>query len=229
MRLPARKSLTEYCLLLLLCSISHNLYSEWELVKDEDGIKVHTRTVESSPYREFKGTTIISASLATVLGVLDANGACPDWVHQCESSVLLEDDGLGNRYTYQVTDLPFPVASRDSVMHVNITNDAATGIITIITHSAPDHYPPSKHVRIIESVGSFELTPLSANETRIVWSQHVNPAGKLPAFMINAFVIDMPFKSLQAMRKLVLLPRYQALELDYDADGILQGIRNKSW
>jgi hypothetical protein len=229
MRLQARKNLTECCLLLLFCGISQNLYSGWELVKDEDGIRVHTRTVDSSPYKEFRGTTIIGASIASVLGVLDNNSACPDWVHQCESSVLLEDDGLGNRYTYQVTNLPFPVASRDSVMHVNITNDTVTGIITILTQSAPDHYPPSKHVRIVESTGSFELTPLSAMETRVIWSQHVNPAGKLPAFMINAFVIDMPFKSLQAMKKVVLRPEYQVLELNYDEDGRLQGIRNKTW
>lgn len=229
MPLPPRCALSNLLMLGFLCLIASQLQADWELVKDEDDVQVYTRVKENSPYKEFKGVITIDSSLASVVGVLNDNSACPDWLHQCKTSELLTEVDATNRYVYQVNDLPFPAANRDLVMHTNIQSDVVSRVISITTRATPDYYPRTSYVRILESNGLFELTPVSPDQTRVVWQQHVDPAGKIPSFMVNALLIDLPFKSLTALRQLAKKARYQQLELNYNDAGQLISIFNKSW
>lgn len=203
--------------------------ADWELKKDKDGIQVFTREVADSRYREFKGTIVINSTLASVLGVLDHTESCPNWLHRCIEGKLIEQTSFNQRIIYQATDLPFPAASRDSVFVARTTYDAKSNQVQIHLQSAPGKHPLTNHVRIIKSSGSYTLEQLADDRVRVIWRQHIDPAGRLPSFVVNALVTDIPFESLANLRELVKKPIYQRLTFIYDDTGQVVSLDGTSW
>jgi hypothetical protein len=74
--------------LLILFSAVHNLKAEesvsaWDLVKNEKGIKVYTRTLAHSDYKEFKGIMTLETKLDTLLKFINNAEHCPAWQYKC--------------------------------------------------------------------------------------------------------------------------------------------------
>jgi len=58
---------------------------DWQVAKDEDGIKVSLSEIAGSKYKAYRGVTVIKAPLAKVQALQeDVVGACA-WIHECKS------------------------------------------------------------------------------------------------------------------------------------------------
>jgi len=58
---------------------------DWQVAKDEDGIKVSLSEVAGSKYKAYRGVTVIKAPVAKIEALQeDAVGACA-WIHDCKS------------------------------------------------------------------------------------------------------------------------------------------------
>ena len=187
---------------------SDNIDEQWKPRKDKNGIQIFSRNVKGSKYEEFKGVVELDATIASSLALLDDTQACADWLHRCELSRVLQRSGLLQRHIYQVSDLPFPAASRDMVFKAT-ARQTAEGGIQIDLQSMPDFIEETEYVRVIESYGSYLLERLDENRTRLTWIQYVDPAGVLPAFMVNSLLTDIPFKSLRNFKKVVKRDKYR--------------------
>ena len=82
-----------------------------------------------------------------------------------------------------------------------------------------------KHVRITESQGFYHIEPVDTETISLTWQFYVDPAGALPAFLVNSMVTDLPFKSLSAFRDLVRQPPYNSAFFVYDESGVPVNIR----
>ena len=217
-------ALPRLCLLLSLSltgaapALAQGDAAGWELKQDDEGIEVYVRTVEGSRYKAFKAVAVVDAGLPSLAAILDHTEACPRWLHRCESGTLLEQMNDTERLFHQVTDLPFPARTRDAIFYARV--DYLDGGRVLITLEArPDAYPATKHVRIMEAAGTYLLEPLDGGRTRITWEQQADPGGRLPAWIVNALLTDMPFKSMQALRELVQEPPYKDAHVVYDEAG----------
>ena len=200
----------------------------WQLDISEDGIKVYTREVEGSKYREFKGVVDLDAGLPSAVGVLDNAAACVEWLHLCEESRVLDKRGWSERFIYQVSDLPFPASTRDAIFLARI-RQGADGHIHVTLDSRPDFIPQTRYVRIRESHGEYLLQPMPNGKTRLTWTMYIDPAGRLPAFMVNRLLTDIPLESLRNFRDTVKQDKYRVLEFRYDDNGNPVGLLHKSW
>ena len=89
----------------------------WQVAKDEEGIKISLSEVAGSKYKAYQGVTVIKAPLAKVQALQeDAVGACA-WIHECKSQKLLKHEG-DQSWTYTQFNTPWPVTPRDSVLQV---------------------------------------------------------------------------------------------------------------
>jgi hypothetical protein len=192
--------------------------SEWNLRKDKIGIQVYSREVEGLAYREFKGIVEIESTLAATLALLDDTEACVDWLYRCESARILQRSGIRQRHVYQVSDLPFPAATRDAIIKVELL-DYKTGSIRVALQSAPDFIEATSLVRIRDSYGTYLLQQLDDHRLKLTWTQYIDPAGSLPAFMVNALLTDVPFKSLKNFREVVKKEKYQNARFIFDESG----------
>jgi hypothetical protein len=58
---------------------------DWQVAKDEDGIKVSLSEIAGSKYKAYRGVTVIKAPIAKIQALQeDAVGAC-SWIHECKS------------------------------------------------------------------------------------------------------------------------------------------------
>lgn len=195
----------------------------WETRVDEDGILVQSRLTPGAKYEEFRAEAEIDATVAQAIALLKDTSACTQWLYRCKESRIIRETSPTERIFYQVTSLPFPAKSRDSIFHASITFEG-TSSVRVTMSSIPDEIPPTKHVRVREAFGAYILEPTGENKLRVTWQQYVDPGGALPAWLVNTMLTDLPFKSLQAFRELVQQSPYRDARLVYGPDGTPTGI-----
>ncbi len=190
----------------LACSLSILMTAtvqaeDWKLAKDEDGIKVYLSEVPGSKYKAYRGVTTIKADMATLRALQeDVRGSCA-WIHECREQKLLKYEGAES-WTYTRFNTPWPVTPRDSVLHVTTSVDA-DGSVTRTLEGVADYVPPEKgYVRVTRVEGLWKLTPNGAGQVEVVYQVQTEPGGSVPSWLANSFVVDAPYNTLHALRKL---------------------------
>ncbi|WP_286976542.1 START domain-containing protein [Pseudomonas sp.] len=178
---------------------------QWNLVKDEDGIKVYLSEVAGSPYKAYRGVTQIKAEMPKLLALQnDAVGSCK-WIHECKSQKLLKQEG-DVYWVYSQFNTPWPVTPRDSVMKVT-SKKASDGTVTRSMQGAPNDLPPTDGmVRVSKVDGSWTFTPKASGVVEVVYQVHTEPGGSVPSWLANKFVVEAPFNTLKAYRTLAEQP-----------------------
>ena len=200
------------------------------LIMDRDGIKVYTFHTKNSDIATFKAVTKINASLDSIIAIIFDNNACEEWVHACDKSILLESINFNERYHYQILDVPFPFRNRDFIFHSIMKQDPETKIVTVTMSARPDYchknklklcqnYKTTEMVRVSKSLGQYTL---EADEggTKITWIQHTDPEGNLPAWLVNKFLVDVPYLTFKKLSQKVKEKKYRYAKLIYDNKGV---------
>lgn len=174
--------------------------SPWSLVRERDGIVVHTRPVEGSGIREFKGSAVVSASTEQIRALLRDADHFKDWFPNTSESRLLAREGDVS-YQYSVLDAPWPVSDRDNVFRSETAIDPTSGTVAIRVSAAPDYHPEQpERVRVRRALGLWLLEPLGEAQTRVTFTMHLEPGGGVPQWLINAQVVETPFDALTNLR-----------------------------
>ncbi|MEE4811130.1 START domain-containing protein [Pseudomonas alliivorans] len=173
---------------------------DWQVAKDEDGIKVSLSDVPGSEYKAYRGVTTINASVSRLRALQeDVAGACA-WIHECQSQKVLKHEG-NKAWTYTRFNTPWPVTPRDSVLLIT-TQEGADGSLTRNIQEQPDYIPEEKgYVRVAEVEGFWKLVPKGPNQTEVTYQVHTEPGGSVPSMLANKFVVDAPFNTLKALRE----------------------------
>ena len=179
----------------LMVSAAHA--ENWQVAKNEDGIKVSLSEVKDSKYKAYQGVTTIKAPIAKVRGLQeDVAGACK-WIHECKSQKLLKTEG-DKSWTYTQFSTPWPVTPRDSILEVT-TTVGADGTVTRTLKEVPTYLPEEKgFVRVSQVEGFWKMVPKGADQTEVTYQVHTEPGGSVPSWLANKFVVDAPFNTLKA-------------------------------
>lgn len=192
----------------------------WQLRRDEDGIRLSTAKVAKSAYRAAAGEMKIKAPLNYLVNVIRTTELCSRWVYHCESSHRLKALNPYEDIIYTATDMPFPLKDREVVAHIQWQQNEEDLIITGIAKAIPRdvssaiifedelaqvHSKRTKKlpIRIEQADTLWELIPLADGEVLIKIFAHINPAGRVPSWMVNILSIEVPFKTLQDLRTLI--------------------------
>ena len=62
----------------------------WDLTKETNNIRVYTRSVEGSSFKEYKGVVQIEASLSSLVALVDDVLDYPNWIHTCIEATVLK-------------------------------------------------------------------------------------------------------------------------------------------
>ncbi len=202
-------------LLLLSLFISFPCYaqepSDWMLAKEKNGITVYTRTLPNSDYKEFKGEVNITANLAELLTFIKEPKNCPDWQYKCIYQLQLTDG-----YIYKLSNLPWPLNNRYTVMYSDEKFNLQTQIHTLKLKNIPRDLLPENikkqlpaegnTVQMRTSDGYWKLDLSHAPNIHITHQMHGDPAGVIPASLANLGVINAAFVSLDNLRRKFVLP-----------------------
>lgn len=89
----------------------------WQLVKHESGTKVYLQAVPGSPYKAYRGVTLINVDMQTLRRLMDNPTEACAWIHECAEQRLLKQE-TGQAWTYTRFNAPWPVRPRDSIVHI---------------------------------------------------------------------------------------------------------------
>ncbi|NWB98671.1 START domain-containing protein [Pseudomonas gingeri] len=172
---------------------------DWRLAKDEDGIRVYLSQVPGSRYQSFRGEVAIKADVDTLSNLQENLRVACKWLYACADMRLLKNDG-DDTWVYLTTELPWPAAPRDMVLHVH-TERNDDGSLVRHLDAAPDYAPAVPGlIRVKQLTGTWKMQPLSDTQTQVTYQLQAEPAGDIPSWLANQFVVDAPMVSLKTLR-----------------------------
>ena len=178
--------------------------ADWELQATNDtlGIEIYTREVTDSDFLEYRGVTRVNTGLKPVVALIADVDAAPKWMFNMISSKTVKVYSQHEDIVYSLNESGPLLADRDSLVRSVLTQDEESKVITIKMTNEPTFLPEVDGiVRISELYGIWKLTPQEGGVTEVEYQMYVDPAGDLPAGIVNAFVVDEPLHTLTGMHQ----------------------------
>jgi hypothetical protein len=201
----------------LLMALPAVAQGDWKFAKEEDGIKVYSKTVPESKVKALKVECIINSGAAQLVALLMDVKAAERWVSHTKSCSLIRKVSAAELYYYSEVSLPWPLENRDFVAHVKVSQDPVTKVITVNAPAIPGVIAAKKGiVRVNQSKGFWVITPLDKGTVKVSYTLQVDPGGIIPAWAVNSLSSQGPLESFQNMRR--ELPKYKNVSLPFIVD-----------
>ena len=199
-------------LLLIFVSITSAVQcqGEWKVKKEKDGIIVYTRPSKGQSFDEFKATTTLDFSIATLLNVLRDVEAYPEWITDLTNTRMLVKKGDTAQIYYSVLKVPFPFGNRDVIYYNKFMPDNTNHQMTIAIEALPNYIEKKKGlVRMPYGNGKWEAQSVGENQIKVTLQMQVNPGGNIPAWLVNRFVSDSPYQTLKKLKSFGKKEKYR--------------------
>ena len=206
---------------LFLITFYSNSYAQnsWTLHTEKNGVKVFTKSILTSKVKALKIETTLNASPSQLVAVLLDIDREKEWVYNTKSCVVVKKVSASDLYYYSEVTLPWPAQNRDFIAHVMVSQHPSTKIITIDAPCVSGFVPEKPGVvRIVESVGKWIITPLSKNQLKVEYSLAVDPAGSIPAWLVNLVASQGPLETFRMLKIQLQKPEYKSIKLAFIND-----------
>jgi hypothetical protein len=204
--------------LIVVAAPSRAADEAWRVEKERDGVQISTRAVAGWSIREIRGTVRVPGRLSAVVAELADPEASRELNELTVESKVVQRDSDTRYHLYNAMKLSWPVSDRDIVNLRQISQDPASGVVTIDDTAVDDTVPQRKgYVRMIRSRQLWTLTP-AGGEVAVEMHALSDPNGPIPAAIINLMAIDAPLKTLLKLKQLAQSPRYADVRLPYIKD-----------
>ena len=177
--------------------------SNWELAKNESGIKVFTREKEGSGIKEFKTVATVKIEMSVLENILDDINNYASWQDNVASAKILKKISSSENYYYTTTDVPWPIGDRDIILH-SVKTTANKSTITYSLTSTPSYIPiKDDYTRINNAAGKWQLKAQENGETLVIHQFYGDPEGSIPNWIVNMFIVDGPHETMVNLIELV--------------------------
>lgn len=192
---------------------------DWKLKRDRNGIQVFLSKVSGSKFRAVMSVMEIEADPKQLAALVMDLENCPKWASMCKSAEVVERISPSESYVHSINNAPFPVRNRDVVSRVKWSYDDVSGKISMRSDATPDKLPNKRGlVRVQYASSEWHFTPKGDGMVLVENYAHVDPNGKVPAWIINMMIVESPFKTLKNMRTLILEGRYNNAKVAFLTD-----------
>jgi hypothetical protein len=229
--LPANPFAISFTLFFSLLLLPGTLYAQspsdqatedWELRKEENGIRVLTRPQPGSDFAAVRAEMVLqNVSLAALTALIEDPGACSLIESRCAEARVLERTSAQEMLLYRHNDMPFPIKDRDMVLRVNTVQNPETLQVAITLVSEDGILPENpRRVRLPSAALAWFFTPLAEDRVEVVSEGHIDPGASLPAWLLNRVLVDGPFATMEAVANTVAAAPFR--------DAVRIGIREPS-
>jgi len=173
----------------------------WELRKEEDSIRVYTSFTEGSKVKAIRAEFTLRASRQDLFRELLQAERYTEWQYNAEVCTVLDKPSPMEVTYHALVSTPWPVATRDLVVHLKINDRPDQDEFTIETSGRPNLLPVKPGiVRVPLSNGFWKVKQVGPKMLRIIFTMHIDPGGLVPAWLVNFTVAQAPlftFKNLK--------------------------------
>jgi len=185
---------------------------DWELLSQDENIKVYKKDIPGSPIVAFRGEATIDAPIAKVASVLVDTSRKLEWIADALEAKNIKSISPLERVEYNKTHTPWPVKDRDFLFQGKLLVDSTKKQVEVVFKSIKDDslMPETSAVRGEILHGKERLTSLSENKTWIEVEIAVDPKGAIPKWVANLVQKSWPRKTIEGIRKQVTKPDVKA-------------------
>jgi len=177
---------------------------EWELARDKDSILICTRKIQDTKLKEFKAKTVLKTSIEKIVWILEDVENYDKWTVSVKNTSVLKRIDKDETYLYSELDLPWPFSKRDVINHVKLTWSQTRDTAKLKISGVPDYIPEKKgFVRMPVSRGKWFICQIDPENVQIEYSYEFDPGGFIPAWIVNIYIVDGPYKTLQTLKDYV--------------------------
>jgi hypothetical protein len=178
------------------CNAQFNL--KWEQKLNKKNIEIYSAKMPKAGLNAVKAHSTFKVSGNDIVNYLLSTERQIKDIPNCVYSKILKQEGDSVFIFYQKYDLPWPISDRDIVYKVVITKTASSIIVN--SEVIPNYLPINPHfIRVKELVAHWDLTNKPGNITDACYMVIANPAGSIPAWFLNLFLVDGPYNSFKLM------------------------------
>ena len=182
----------------------------WIEVAIDRGVTVWSRSRLDRMLPELRAQGQIHGELFHVMAVILDNERSPEWVPNCSESREIKRFDARTTWVYSVTDSPWPVSDRDTVVKVVAEEIKPVEQYRVLMQAQPDLLPLVEgRVRIPYSKIYFLLKQVGANTIEIEYGLDVDPGGALPKWMVRRTVRNTLIETIIALEAHVAQTRGQ--------------------
>lgn len=174
----------------------------WDLEKEENGIKVYTKAEPGSAYKSFKAEMQVNCKMEEVINTLKNANDFKKFVTNSKEVRLLKMEG-NDLYYYIETAIPWPFVNRDMVYQLHFTGTNNKQIKVIVTGMPLFIQPKEGIIRIEKANGYWLLDSADSNRTLVTYQMHVEAGGSVPAWLVNLSIVNIPFSTFLALRNIL--------------------------
>ena len=191
--------------IVVLCGFSGDTYfTEWNLRKEKDGIKIYTRVASNTNIKEVKTVLTINTSVDKLTNAIFDVENYSKWMENILNPKVLKKVSQNESYLYYEMDAPWPTQNRDIVNRTSISLDQSNGTTLISSTAVPNHIAEKENiVRITLSEGSWILKELPDGKVEVTHLLLVSPGGNIPGWVINMFIVNHPYETHLNLRKML--------------------------
>ena len=176
--------------------------ANWKLSKDKNGIRIYTRAIEGTKFKEYKTLSEVDATPEELLSILVDVESYTKWMARVTVAELLKTEGEDRFYVYSEVGVPWPFDNRDEITLSVVKRKEDSAEISIEITIIQDFVPEKKGiVRMPSGNGMWVFTPRENGKTKICHRFGGDPGGNIPAWIVNIFLIDAPYKTMLALQE----------------------------
>jgi hypothetical protein len=201
---------------------SLEIYDDWRLKKDKEGIRIYTRWIEAEEgrkARQMHAVMQVNASLyATVMAVYE-DQQVKGWLNRAKEYYHFDNLDDYHWYAYTQFKIPWPLDNQDLITLNTLQQDPVTKNIHVSLEGRPDHKPHEKGVQRIEHFdGSWDFTPLDDGLVQVDYYIFTKAKPVLPRWIIDPIVEYGMWSTLSEMKKTILQNDAMNVKLSFISD-----------
>lgn len=202
---------TPYILFLLMfMSFSAQAGDTWELIKEDQGIRVYSKSGISGELIEIKAISHINSALEPFVALMNDVENFKNWMHATREAKIIQREGPYHYTYYMLSDLPWPARDRDVILNLRIHKKEATRAVYIQSRNVRGVINEKDGVRRIQSVqSSWRFIPENNGRIRIVFQTKIKPNVQLPEWLAKMVYHIGPYHTILNMKNMVRDEKYR--------------------
>lgn len=193
-------------LLVVLVSISFlcSAQEKWQLIKNEDGIKVYTRRLENEKFKEVRADFELKATQDQLIALLQNITHQKEWSYGTKKTYMIDKKNKDTLIYYVEVALPWPMSNRDLVVELSFKKDTLNKTLFIQAKSIQGILPEKPNlVRVPFSLAQWDVSTQPNKHLKIQYTFSTNPGGTLPAWLVNFAAATGPYNSFHKLKELL--------------------------
>lgn len=178
------RSVICFFLFIACLSVFANDSSKWELIDDDDNLKLYTRAVPNSKIKEVKAEAFIKGTIKEACDILFDRLKHPQYFKYIEHSEVLKRTEKCD-WSYNVIDAPMAYDRDYLVKSCEVKNPDGSVSVTWEPFTDPKYPEQKRKVRVKINKGYWKFTQVGPDKLKVDYYIYTDPAGSLTQWLKN--------------------------------------------